>query len=242
MANILIVDDSLIMRRNLSSILKEAGHTIVGEASNGQQAYLLYRRFRPDIVTMDITMPNVDGIDALKHIVTEDPSAKVVMISALDQKSKVYTALRNGAKHYIIKPLTAEKIISVIDSVLEQESDELARIETETSVEEPFKIDSQPEGYVVKIKRNLSYQDTIVMMGAINGFLYLSNVHIIFDFDRFEVSGEEGLTKFDAILNKIRSADGTFIIRAKKPEFTNRLTHKDNALGKVFDAGEFVLE
>jgi DNA-binding NarL/FixJ family response regulator len=242
-ARILIVDDSLIMRRNLASILKEAGHTIVGEASNGQQAYLQYRRQQPDIVTMDITMPNVDGIDALKHIMAEDPSAKVVMISALDQRSKVYTALRNGAKHYILKPLTTEKIISVIDEVLEKESDELAKIEEENNEKiSPFEVANGEEGFTVSIKQDLDYQQSIELMGAVNGFLYLSNPHIIFDFDVFEVKGEEALTKFDALLNKIRKADGTFQIRAKNPEFTSKIEVKDGLLEKTFDAGEFVLE
>lgn len=242
MARILIVDDSLIMRRNLTMILKEAGHTIVGEASNGQQAYLQYRRQKPDIVTMDITMPNVDGIDALKHIMEEDPSARVIMISALDQKAKVYTALRNGAKHYIIKPLTAEKITSVIDSVLAQQTDEKAVIQKEEKAVQAFDIKNEEGTFTVRVNRDLDYQDVLVLMSAIQGFLYLDNVSLIFEFDRYGVGDEEALSKFDAILNKIRSVEGEFKIKAKNPEFMNRLTVKDTSLEKSFDAGEFVLE
>lgn len=242
MANILIVDDSLIMRRNLSLILRESGHTIVGEAGNGQQAYLLYRRFKPDLVTMDITMPNVDGIDALKHIIEEDPSAKIVMISALDQKEKVYTALRNGAKHYILKPLTAEKITSVIDEVLSKEPARVDQIDKETPMEQAFSIKNEPDLFKITINRDLKYEDIIVMMQAIQGFLYLDDFEILFDFNKFRILDEEGLSKFDAIIHKIRSASGDFIIKGKHPEFIKKLTTKDEALVQSFDAGEFVLE
>ncbi|MBN2795375.1 MAG: response regulator [Clostridia bacterium] len=242
MANILIVDDSLIMRRNLSMILKEAGHTIVGEAGNGQQAILLYRRYKPDLVTMDITMPNIDGIDALKHIMTEDPSAKVIMISALDQKAKVYTALRSGAKHYILKPLTAEKINSVIDEVLSKEPAPVDVIQKEDKIEQAFFIKNEPDLFKIIINRDLAYEDVLVLMHAIQGFLYLESFAILFDFQKFMILDEEGLSKFDGIINKIRSASGDFMIRGKNPEFIKKMTQKDEALVQSFELGEFVLE
>lgn len=240
MATVLIVDDSLIMRRNLSTILKEAGHTVVGEAVNGQQAYLLYRRLRPDLVTMDITMPNVDGIDALKKILESHPEAKVIMISALDQKAKIYTAIRNGAKHYIIKPLTAEKIVSVIDKVLESPEKEV--IIKEQADQPPFEINNEAGSFEVNISRDLEFKDVIVLDHAIQGFLYIKDVQINFDFDIYELAGEEALTKFEAMLNKIRMANGKFKIIVKKPDFSVRLMLKDGELKKAFDAGEYVLE
>lgn len=118
MAKILVVDDSSIMRRNLSTILTEAGHTIVGEAANGESAYKEYERLQPDLVTMDITMPILDGIGSVKKIIKYHPSANIIMISALDQKQMVLSAVQNGAKHYIIKPFTAEKVAAVINEVL----------------------------------------------------------------------------------------------------------------------------
>lgn len=118
MANVLVVDDSSIMRRNLSAILSNAGHTIVAEAPNGEQGLKEYKRHRPDLVTMDITMPVLDGISAVKQIIEHDPKAQVIMISSLDQKFMVLTALQNGARHYIIKPFTPEKVLKVVDDVL----------------------------------------------------------------------------------------------------------------------------
>jgi len=118
MANILIVDDSIIMRRNLKTIFTKAGHNVIAEASNGQQALQLYEKFLPDVVTMDITMPNVNGIEAVKLIISKYPDAKIIIISGLDQKNVVYSALEYGAKHYIIKPISEKKVLDILDAVL----------------------------------------------------------------------------------------------------------------------------
>lgn len=118
MANVLVVDDSSIMRRNLSAILSNAGHNIVAEANNGELGVREYKRRKPDLVTMDITMPVLDGISAVKQIIEFDPEAQVIMISSLDQKSMVLTALQYGARHYVIKPFSQEKVLQVIDNVL----------------------------------------------------------------------------------------------------------------------------
>ena len=118
MANVLVVDDSSIMRRNLSTILLNAGHTIVAEATNGELGIKEYKKHKPDLVTMDITMPILDGISAVKQIMELDQEAQIIMISSLDQKFMVLTALENGARHYIIKPFSPEKVLKVIDAVL----------------------------------------------------------------------------------------------------------------------------
>lgn len=117
----MIVDDSVVMRKNLKALLTQGNHTVVYEASNGFQAYNEYADHMPDVVTMDITMPGINGIDAVKKIIKDFPSAKIIMISALDQRNMVFDALKNGAKHYIIKPVTAEKINSVIDRIMNNE-------------------------------------------------------------------------------------------------------------------------
>lgn len=118
MASVLVVDDSVIMRKNLKSILFAAGHEVIGEASNGAQALIEYDKYKPDLVTMDITMPGMNGIDTIKKIMNKYPAAKIIVISALDQKSMVLEALENGAKHYLIKPVTLEKTIDVVNTVL----------------------------------------------------------------------------------------------------------------------------
>ncbi len=118
MARILIVDDSVLARNNLKSILETGSHKVVGEASDGEQAVDQYRKLKPDIVTMDITMPKVNGIDSLKRIIAGDPDARVVMISALGQGGKILEALNSGARHYITKPFEADKVLEAIKDVM----------------------------------------------------------------------------------------------------------------------------
>jgi two-component system chemotaxis response regulator CheY len=117
MKKIMIVDDSLIMRMNLKRILERHGYDVVTEAANGQEAVDKYINFKPDLTTMDITMPVLDGISALKQIRSIDENAVVVMISALGQETKILEALDNGAKHYIIKPFSEDDIISRIETI-----------------------------------------------------------------------------------------------------------------------------
>jgi len=122
MARILIVDDSKIVRLNLNTILSKAGHEIIAEAENGMQAYHEYIKYKPDLVTMDITMPLLDGVRAVKKIITADPDAKIIMVSAIDQKNMVISAIQMGAKHYILKPFDPVKVIAAVNAVLDTKS------------------------------------------------------------------------------------------------------------------------
>jgi DNA-binding response OmpR family regulator len=118
MARVLIVDDALMMRKMIRKMVESAGHIVVDEAVDGEQAIEMYQRHVPDVVTMDITMPGTDGIEALTRIIACDKDAKIIMVSALGQQYKVMEALENGAKSYILKPITAEKLIAVINQIL----------------------------------------------------------------------------------------------------------------------------
>ncbi|MGD9679092.1 MAG: response regulator [Vulcanibacillus sp.] len=118
MANILIVDDSTISRINLKKILVAEGHKIVGEGSNGIDAVEKYSQLKPDILTLDITMPEMNGIEALKIITSNDPSANVIMISALNQNNKILEALEIGAKNYIAKPYEPNQVLNAIKEIL----------------------------------------------------------------------------------------------------------------------------
>lgn len=118
MAKILIVDDSRTSRKILRNLLEEAGHEIVGEAVNGDEGYLQYRELHPDLVTMDITMPVTDGLQALQLIRHFDKEAKVVMITAAGQKEKMVQALKEGAAEFITKPFDKEEVVSTINKVV----------------------------------------------------------------------------------------------------------------------------
>jgi len=118
MATILIVDDAMFMRVTLKNILTKAGHEVIGEAENGEEAVAKYRQLRPDLVTMDITMPKMDGIAAVREIVASDPSARIVMCTAMAQRNMVLDAIQAGAKDFIIKPFEVERVVEGIQKVL----------------------------------------------------------------------------------------------------------------------------
>ncbi|WP_153124088.1 response regulator [Peribacillus tepidiphilus] len=118
MARILIVDDAKFMRLTLSNILHKANHEVVGEGENGQDAVKLYRELKPDLVTMDITMPVMSGIDAVKEIKKEFPDAKIIMCSAMGQQKMVVEAIEAGAKDFIVKPFDELRVAEAINRVL----------------------------------------------------------------------------------------------------------------------------
>ncbi|MFE4238921.1 response regulator [Peribacillus butanolivorans] len=119
MANkILIVDDAAFMRMMIKDILSKNGFEIVGEAADGAQAVEKYRETYPDLVTMDITMPEMDGITALKEIKKVNPQAKVIMCSAMGQQAMVIDAIQAGAKDFIVKPFQADRVLEAINKAL----------------------------------------------------------------------------------------------------------------------------
>lgn len=117
MAKILIVDDSKTSRKILRNILEENGHEVLSEAVNGQDAVDKFQDIHPEITTMDITMPVMDGLEALKKIMDIDKRAKVVMVTAAGQKTKIVDAVKYGALEYLTKPFEAAQIIEIIDKV-----------------------------------------------------------------------------------------------------------------------------
>ena len=118
MARILIADDAAFMRMMIKSILTQNGHEVVGEAANGDEAVARYAELRPDVMTLDITMPEKDGIAALKEIIAADPAAKVVMCSALGQEAKVIESIRSGARDFVVKPFQQDRVLSAVAKAL----------------------------------------------------------------------------------------------------------------------------
>ena len=118
MSTVLIVDDAVFMRKMLSDILTKNGFEVVAEASNGAEALEKYKSTNPDVVTMDITMPDMDGIQGLKNIKDFDNNAKVVMCSAMGQQAMVVEAIQAGAKDFIVKPFQAERVLEALNKVV----------------------------------------------------------------------------------------------------------------------------
>lgn len=118
MARILVVDDAAFMRKVLGDALAQAGHEVVGEASNGVEAVERFRTLAPDLATLDITMPEKDGVTTLKEILSLDPSARVVMCSALGQESKVIECIKAGARDFIVKPFQPDRVRQAVEAAL----------------------------------------------------------------------------------------------------------------------------
>jgi two-component system chemotaxis response regulator CheY len=118
MARVLVVDDAAFMRKMVTDALTKGGHEVVGEAANGNEAVERYRELRPEVTTLDITMPDKDGLAALEEIIGLDPAARVIMCSALGQESKVLQSIKIGAKDFIVKPFKADRVVGAVDKAL----------------------------------------------------------------------------------------------------------------------------
>ena len=116
--NILIVDDAAFMRMMIKDILTKNGYNIAGEAENGMVAVEKYKEVKPDLVLMDITMPEMDGIQALKNIKAADPGALVIMCSAMGQQAMVIESIQAGAKDFIVKPFQADRVLEAVKKVV----------------------------------------------------------------------------------------------------------------------------
>ncbi len=118
MARVLVVDDAAFMRKVLGDALASGGHEVVGEAGNGAEAVERFQELRPELTTLDITMPEKDGLSALAEIMAIDPAARVVMCSALGQESKVLESIKLGAKDFVVKPFQAPRVLEAISKAL----------------------------------------------------------------------------------------------------------------------------
>ncbi len=118
--NVMIVDDSAIMIMTLSRMFVDMGHTVVATAKTGEEAISRYSVFKPDLVTMDITMPNLNGIYAVKGIIQADPNALIVMVTSQGQEQLVIDSISSGAKGYILKPLSTERFNETIQNIIQR--------------------------------------------------------------------------------------------------------------------------
>lgn len=117
MATVLVVDDAVFMRATIKRMLENHQFEVIGEAENGQEAINMYKQLMPDVVTMDITMPGMSGIEAVKAIITDYPDAKIVMVTALGQQKLIVDALESGAKDFITKPFDPDQLVHVLSNV-----------------------------------------------------------------------------------------------------------------------------
>jgi two-component system chemotaxis response regulator CheY len=120
MLEILVVDDSLIIRKKITKLATQLGHKVVYSAKNGQDAIDNYTSLKPDLVTMDITMPDMNGIEAVKHIIKLDKDAKIIMVTSHGQEDMVIKSIKAGAVGYMLKPVTTDKLASAIGEIFDE--------------------------------------------------------------------------------------------------------------------------
>ena len=224
MANILVVDDSIVMRKNLSTILRGDGHVIIGEASNGRQAIAQYDDLQPDVVTMDISMPIMSGVEAVQKIIEKYPEAKIVMISAVNQKKMVFNAINSGAKHYIIKPIDAKKVLGVVNEVISTDYEfDQEEFQEEVTSEQGFEINNVEGRFIIRFNKALDSSDHNLLKMAVGGILFIKPLKVEFNFDDLLNLDDKVLAPILKLAEDIKNSDGSVTYSAMAPEVLERL-------------------
>lgn len=224
MARILIVDDSIVMRKNLATILTGGGHIIVGEASNGRQAFTSYNELLPDIVTMDITMPVMDGVEAVTWIKQEHPDAKIIMISAVNQKKMVFDAINKGAQHYIVKPIEPKKLLCIIDEVMGTSHEEIPKeMTTFSPYQQGFQIDNVSGAFTIQFNESLSMKDYNFLDMAIRGLLFIKPLKVEFNFNGMSKIDDDLFLSLVRLSKEITKVEGIVSFKANSEDILSKI-------------------
>lgn len=252
MATVIIVDDSSMARRNLKNILISTGHTVLAEATNGVQAFVEYENHKPDFVTMDITMPILNGIDGTKKILRSYPNAKVIIVSALNQKLMILDALQNGAKHYIVKPFSCEKVIEVVNEVLQLPCKSpgndfnssidkkqfagnvspmyVPQQKNETAVIRPFFIESKDGVSVINISKCMCNKNLSSLKLGVQRLSLIKPIKVVFNFGDVEIIEDDTLKGIQEIFKNILTLEGSCIMTSSNQNFVINISEKDDSL------------
>lgn len=240
MARIMIVDDSAVARKALREIVSSLGHTVVCEASNGAQAFVDYKQHRPDVVTMDLTMQGMSGAETTSKIIATFPDARIIVISAMEERQVVLDALERGARHFIIKPITEDKVSAILSNVLQQKFDQQKHMElvrklkgaTESSTPmgasgpqfvPPYQISLDNRLIMVKVNPNLT--ETSCKSLAIELEEYLSGEpRVLFDFGSTPFLAETALAEIDKLIGDIEKNSGMVKAVARHRAFFDMVT------------------
>lgn len=221
MKRILITDDSSIMRRNLNTILTSAGYEVVAEAANGEEALRAYRKFNPDLVTMDITMPIMDGLETVKRMVKEAPDARIIVISAFDQRSMLFEAMENGAKQYLIKPITPDKLLAMVALTLSEPTAEISGSNKEESFEKSpttagpyFTVENKDGRFLITLESSTYEGPYTDLQTAIQGLMFVKPLDIVFRFGQANSCHPSLADTLDALIASIRQAGGQASVTA----------------------------
>lgn len=225
MARVLIADDSAVARKILREIVTSLGHMVVGEVPNGSQAFVEYTKLKPDVVTMDLTMEGLGGAQATSKIIATYPEAKIIVISAMEERRAVIDALERGARHFIIKPISKEKVATVLNNVLKQEVDLKQHLErvrkmkgsddpisTVGSVAKeclpPYIISAQGDNFVhVVISKNITLISCQSLAFELEEHL-TGKTRVLFDFGTMSTLDQALLVKLNELVEAIENNCG----------------------------------
>lgn len=237
MARVLIVDDSAVARKSLREIVTAQGHTVVAEAANGSQAFVEYTKHKPDIVTMDLTMQGLSGAEATSKIIASFPEARIVVISAIEERRVVLDALERGARHFIIKPITPEKVASILNNVLLQKFDQqkhlelvrkLKSMEDQSTATWPAGEQCMPpyqitrDGKLTSVRINSSLTPTSCQSLNIEIEEYLTEEpRVLFDFGLTASLDKAVLAEIDKLIASIESKSGMVKAVCRNPGFAD---------------------
>jgi two-component system chemotaxis response regulator CheY len=232
MSSVMIVDDSQIIRYRLRDMLKRKEFDVIAEAEDGRQAVRMYKESRPDIVTMDLTMPHMDGIAAINAILEYDSQAKIIVISAMGQKFKVLQALKAGAQHFIVKPFDDDKIVQVLHEVLgtnaedndggeAAQNDELPVVNEETGSQPGYLIENNRGTFTIKLFKQPSREESDELFSIIHSLIYIKPLTIVFDFTNIEYLDINFVHSLSAVIDKINSVKGSYSLCASSEKFVS---------------------
>lgn len=221
MAKVLIADDSAVARKSLRQIITSLGHVVVGEVANGSQAFVEYNKLKPDVVTMDLTMQGLGGAEATSKIIATYPAARIIVISAMEERHVVIDALERGARHFIIKPISTEKVASVLNNVLQQDFDVKKHMERVRKLKgadhsimagkyvPPYFISHQGGVFVhVTLNSNLTLTSCQSLILELEEYLTDSS-RVLLDFGIIASLDEAIVAKLNEIVNTIETNCGT---------------------------------
>ncbi len=237
MARVLVVDDSTFSRRKLKTILTQAGHEIVSEAANGIQAIKEYERHRPDLVTMDVTMPIMDGVTAVQRIMGDFPDARIIIVSAITQRNMVLSALESGARHYIIKQSPDNKVMEVVNAVLsddgipqKQQNEILCEKKQSKGISDmPISIENHNGVFVIDVE-NVQVNNLEQLKTAIKGLTAVKPLKVIFNFGIMENLDNDSLDKLVLIMRSIKNSSGDIKVVSKNGSIVRYLRSMDIGL------------
>ena len=255
MARVLIADDSAVARKILRDIVTSLGHVVVGEVTNGSQAFVEYAKLKPDVVTMDLTMQGLDGAQATSKITATYPDAKIIVISAMEERRVVIDALARGARHFIIKPISKEKVATVLNNVLQQEVDLKKHLERVRKMKgsddpsstvgsvangylSPYVINAQGGNFVhVVINRSItliSYQSLVLELEE----HLIGKPRVLFDFGTILTLDEALLVKLNELVLAIENNSGIVKAISNNKKFVESMANIQigntaNSLGDV---------